>query len=223
MKIKFLALIFGIILLIYVLSGCGQSYDNILKSRSNRIASSPNDICPLLIGQQIPDGIVLKDANGNSVDLSAMLKIKPTLLIFYRGGWCPYCREQLVQLQLIEGRFYELGYQIIAISPDRVEKFKELNEKYTVHLPLLSDSKMDAAKALGIAYKLDEKTYAKYVEYGINIEDASGENHHILPVPATYIINSNGIIEFEYINPNHTTRVDPDIIVTAAEVAARKK
>ncbi len=76
---------------------------------------------------------------------------------------------------MIEGRFYELGFQIIAISPDRIEKFNNLQNQYTVHIPLLSDSKMAAANAFGIAYKIDDETNAKYIEYGINLEEASGE------------------------------------------------
>jgi len=75
------------------------------------------DICPLLIGEILPKA-TLQDAEGKTVALETIIKIKPTVLVFYRGGWCPFCNMQLSSLVEIEKDILDLGYQIVAISPD---------------------------------------------------------------------------------------------------------
>lgn len=125
------------------------------------------------------------------------------------------------QLQEIEDTVVALGYQIIAISPDRPEKLKAGPKTEGVKYLLLSDSNVSAAKAFGLAYRVDTNTVKKYIQFGIDLEDASGETHHILPVPAAYVVGTDGIINFEYINPNYKVRIDPELLLKAAEIGLK--
>ena len=129
---------------------------------------------------------------------------------------------QLGQLQEIEPKLNEMGYQIIAVSPDRPELLKQNIKKHNFTYLLLSDSKHDAARAFGIAFRVDEKSLKMYEQYGINIQAASGEHDLILPVPAVFVIGLDGIIKFEYVNPNYEVRLDPDILIVAARSALKK-
>ncbi len=129
---------------------------------------------------------------------------------------------QLGQLQEIEPKLNEIGYQIIAISPDRPELLAKNIKKHNFTYLLLSDSKKDAARAFGIAFRVDEQSLKTYEQYGIDIEAASGEHDRILPVPAVFVIGIDGIIKFEYVNPNYEVRLDPDILVTAARSSLKK-
>ncbi len=117
----------------------------------------------------------------------------------------------------------ELGYQIIAISPDLPERTKQLMEEKKYSYVLLSDSKKIAAKAYGIAFTLSDPLNTMYKEKGISIEDASGEADHVLPVPAVYIIGTDGIIQFQYVNPDYAVRIDIDVLVSAAIAVQRPK
>jgi peroxiredoxin len=126
--------------------------------------------------------VTLRTADGEAFDLSAAVSRKPAVLIFYRGGWCPYCNLHLGQLQEAEADLVKLGYQILAISPDRPAKLAESVEKGKLSYTLLSDAAMDAAKAFGIAFRVDDTTVEKYKGYGIDLEAASGQAHHLLPV-----------------------------------------
>lgn len=128
---------------------------------------------------------------------------------------------QLGQLQKIEPSLIELGYQIIAISPDRPEKFRESIEKHKLSYLLLSDSKMNGAQAFGLVFKVDEKALEQYKKYGVDLEDASGEKHHLLPVPAVFVVGTDGIVKFEYVNPNYKVRLDPDVLLAAAKAALK--
>jgi hypothetical protein len=65
------------------------------------IASDELSVRPLLNGQQIPK-VNLQDLNGKTVDLAEFTQQKPTIFFFYRGGWCPFCNNQMGQLKTIE-------------------------------------------------------------------------------------------------------------------------
>lgn len=123
---------------------------------------------------------------------------------------------QLGQLQKIEADLVELGYRILAISPDLPQNLKSTVEKNTLRYVLLSDSKMEAARAFGLAFRVDEQGYKRLSGYGIDLEAASGEKHHLLPVPAVYLVK-DGIIEFQYANPNYRVRLNPEVLLAAAK------
>lgn len=117
------------------------------------LPKTANDIAPLLIGEKIPD-LILKSAENKDTQLAALFKNKKTVLVFYRGGWCPYCNMHLSALAEAEKQILDLRYQIIAISPDTPENLKITAEKDKVKYTLLSDSKGELIKATGIALKL---------------------------------------------------------------------
>ena len=186
----------------------------------NKVPNDAQDICPILTGQSLPK-TTLKTADNKSFDLNAAVAETPTILIFYRGGWCLYCNIQLAQLQEIESELVQLGFQIIAVSPDRPKILKTHAEKKGLKYRLLSDSDMAAAKALGIAYKVDETIITKYKKYDMDLESDSGQKHHLLPVPAVFVIGTDGVIQFSYVNPNYKVRIDPGLLVEAAKAAIK--
>ncbi|MFC1601821.1 peroxiredoxin-like family protein [Candidatus Sumerlaeota bacterium] len=185
----------------------------------------PNDaakVRPILVGQPLPK-IVLRTADNAPFELNAAIAEKPTVLIFFRGGWCPFCSRHLGQLQSIEAELVELGCQIIAVSPDRPELLNAPVEKQQLKYRLLSDSRMTAARALGIAFRLDDATVEKYkTAYGIDIEADSGQTHHLLPVPSAFVIGRDGVVEFSYVNPDYKVRIDPGVLLAAARAAVNK-
>ena len=123
------------------------------------------------------------------------------------------------QLQKAEAKILELGYQILAISVDRPEKLRESIDKHSLTYTLLSDSKATSLKAFGLAFKLDDKTVGMYQQYNIDLDGASGESHHILPTPAAFIVSTDGVIKFKYVNPDHRVRAHPDVMLAAAKAA----
>ncbi len=130
---------------------------------------------------------------------------------------------QLGQLQKIESDLVDLGYQIIAISPDRPEKLKESVQKHQLGYTLLSDSQLEAAKAMGLAFRVSDETLRQYARWDIDLEEASGESHHLLPVPAVFLLNREGVIEFQFVHPNYKVRLDPEILLTVASRGGASK
>lgn len=93
---------------------------------------------------------------------------------------------------------------------------RESVEKQDLTYVVLSDSTTEAAQAFGLAFQIDDKTFELFKGYGIDLEDASGEDHHILPVPAVYIVGTDGVILFDYVNPDYKVRIDPEELLEAA-------
>lgn len=176
------------------------------------LPTSAKDIRPLPVGATIPD-IAVTTIDGDPFDLMAAVKAQPTVLVYYRGGWCPFCNMQLASLQQIEPTLKEIGYQIIAISADRPSSLLPTLDRHALTYTLLSDSTMAGAKALGIAWK-DTRG-------GRKLERASGMDHHILPVPAVIILDRKGVIQFLYANPNYRVRLDGDNLLDAARAALK--
>ncbi|MBK8550829.1 MAG: hypothetical protein IPL53_07105 [Ignavibacteria bacterium] len=75
---------------------------------------------------------------------------------------------------------------------------------------------MNAALQFGIAFKVADEIIEKYKSYDIDLEASSGKEHHLLPVPSVFILGTDGIISFEYVNPNYKIRLDPDVLLAAA-------
>lgn len=178
---------------------------------SAQVPAKPEDVSPLLIGENIPV-IKVPDAMGNNFDLNAAVGQKPTILIFYRGGWCPYCNKQLSGLQEIEAELKAMGYQIVAISTDSPDNLKASVTKNKLEYTLLSDADLNVSKQFGIAYKAPT-AYDKLLP-----ASSGGKNSDkLLPVPSIFIINKKGNIRFEYINVDFKQRMNPDLLKAVAK------
>ena len=167
-----------------------------------QIADKAEDISPLLIGEKIPT-LILENSNGEKVSTDKIFN-KKTVLVIYRGGWCPYCNSQLSEMQEIENQIIELGYNVVAISPDAPSFLKQTEDKKELKYQLYSDSDGKFSEALGIAFKKDKPKLDKYSE---------GKNPGFLPVPTVYVINEKQKIDFLYINPDYSVRLSGKLLL----------
>lgn len=176
---------------------------------------------PLAVGATAP-AVTVTSPDGTSFDLGAALVEKPTLLLFYRGGWCPYCNRELGELAEFEPKFTALGYQIIALSTDAPAGLSPTAAKNKVAYRLLSDRAMTAASAFGVAFRVDAATQKKYAGYKIDLAPVPGEpDARWLPVPTAYIIGRDRVIRFAYSNPDFKVRVPAAELLAAATAAAK--
>lgn len=199
--------------IIFITAGCKDTDEIVIAEQAKTIAPSAEETKPLSTGSKVPK-LTLLTARGKVFDLNQAIQNKPTVLIFYRGGWCPYCSKHLAKLQEIEPEIIKAGYQIIAISPDRPVKIRESIDKNKTKYLLLSDSKMEASKAFGVAFKLDKSTIKKYQQYGIDLYAASGEQHYSLPVPSVFVVGTDEVIKFDYVNPDYKVRLEANKLLT---------
>jgi peroxiredoxin len=223
MALRTVMLTVSTLMLVSLSLGCEPPADHAVSPQAAEppTPQTADAVRPLLVGARAPK-VTLRDTQGAPVDLTALLAKKPTVLVFYRGGWCMYCNTQLGQLKQAEAKILESGWQIVAVSPDRPAKLAESLAKHELNYSLLSDSDMAAARAFGVAFRLDDETVTKYQGYGIDLDDASGRDHHLLPVPAVFLLDAEGTIVFQYVNPNYAVRLHPDVLLAAVASHASK-
>nr|WP_193988126.1 peroxiredoxin-like family protein [Lelliottia steviae] len=187
-----------------------------IAATATNIANSAEQVSPLLPGLTIQN-VDLKDQFGKSVSLGERFKEKTTVLIVYRGGWCPYCSRQLASVQKIEKQLADLNAQIIAISPDSPEKLAE-SKISSPNYQLLSDDSLALSQQLGLAFYLDAKTAKIYRnKLGVNFVSLDGEAKVALPVPAVFVVDTKGLIHFQYANPNYKVRLTEDLLLAAVK------
>ena len=199
------------IILIFSLLTC-------LNANAREAPERAGDVCPIKVGQALPR-LMLTDIAGKAFDLNKAVAEQPTILVFYRGSWCPYCNTHLGEMQTIEKPLRDLGYQIIAISPDLPKNLAASVAKNTLQYQLLADTKAIAAQALGLAFRVDDATNSRYLGLGIDLEKASGEKHRLLPVPAAIVLDTSGSVRFVFSSPDYKVRVNTRVLQAAAETA----
>ena len=179
------------------------------------IAQVPNnaeDISPLLIGETVPNA-TLQDSDGNQIQLKKFIEKNPTVLVFYRGGWCPYCNLQLSGLVKIEKDILDLGHQIIAISPDDYRNLQTTESKDSINYTLLSDPDAKFIQEVGIGFKTPTM-----LKGFIATKGQKGKPSDIIPVPTVMILDKTGTILFEYINPNYKERISGEMLLAVLKI-----
>jgi peroxiredoxin len=185
------------------------------------LAQAQTNSSPLKVGDSIPE-VKLRTEDNKEVRLRTLVSEKPTVLIFYRGGWCPYCNRHLQALAGIEGDLNQAGAQLLAISPDQPSKLKATPDREKLGYRLLSDADAEAARGFGIAFQVEDALVKKYKEsYQIDLEAASGRTDHLLPHPAVFVVDTTGRIRFAHVNPDYKVRLEPMKILEAAQTAGR--
>jgi len=126
--------------------------------------------------------------------LAEKLEEGPVVLVFYRGGWCPYCNLQLNAYQQALPEIKEKGTQLIAVSPQTPDNTLSQKEKEELDFELLSDQKGETAADYEVLFEVPAAVKEVYQDFGLDIAEYNGLDEWILPVPAVYIINQEGKI-----------------------------
>ena len=171
-----------------------------------QIYPTANEVKPLLIGQKFADA-TLQNIEGKDVNLQSLISKKPSVVVFYRGGWCPYCNAQLSGLAKIEKEITDLGYQIIAISPENFQNIPDVAKKDKVAYTLLSDEGGKLIQKTGIAFEMPEKYKSSLGK------KVKGDLSPVLPVASVFILNTSGEIIFEYVNPDYKHRLSGEMLL----------
>ncbi len=174
------------------------------------------DVCPLKVGEEVPGDVSLVNADGESKMMSDVLSEK-SIVIFYRGGWCPYCMRHLSALHEVKQEIADLGYDLVAITPDQFDSLGVSESEAQTDIAIYSDSDADVIEAFGLGWKVNDELHEKYVtKYELDLTEWSGDEHRILPVPAVYVIH-DGVVQYQYVNPKYSVRLKPETLIAILE------
>eukprot|EP00760_Papus_ankaliazontas_P009408 PhM_4_TR14074/c0_g1_i1/m.60742 len=157
--------------------------------------------------------------NGSTVSSDELLKKGPLAIVFYRGGWCPYCNLQLRALQKHHAAIQALGAEVVAFAPEKAELRRDTNTKHSLSFPLVQDVNVAYAEQLGLAFTPDPDTKGLFDMFGIDLESNSGSTK--LPVPATLLVDKNGHVVLVHAVADYTTRLEPAVLVREIEGLAK--
>jgi peroxiredoxin len=162
----------------------------------------------LKAGDKAPD-FVLNDPEGKPVSSRDLLAKGPLVLSFYRGVWCPYCNMDLQALQAELPAIEARGANLVAVSPQTPPNSRRSQRENKLGFPILSDVKADVANAFGIRFALPDYLVEVYKGFKNDLPLINDDPSWVLPMPARYVIGTDGIIAYAEVNPDYTHRPDP--------------
>ena len=165
------------------------------------------------VGAFAPE-IKLKDTDGKMFVLGEQKN--KTVLVFYRGSWCPYCIRQLKSIKedLVK-KAKQKNVKLVAISVDKLLVAKKMKKKFGFDFTIISDPKAESLKAYKIVNKLSDELVRKYKNsYQIDVENDSGQIHHMVAHPAVFIVENKKVI-FSDVHTDYKQRTDNKEILKA--------
>ena len=204
-------------------------------SHSNRVVAadyaalpaSAEETTPLKTGDRAP-AFTVRTVDDEPFVFDPENLERPTILISFRGGWCPYCNMHLSELHTVIPELRKNGFDVLFLSNDRPELLYSSLKRETqesidgLDYVILSDADISAAMALGTAYRTD-KGLTDYLEKkGRDYEGSSIGKHNALAVPAVYVVDRSGEIVFDFVNPDYKIRLSAEDLLAAANKLLNK-
>ncbi|MFF8367369.1 peroxiredoxin-like family protein [Streptomyces lydicus] len=188
----------------------------VMERAARDLAASGQAARALRTGDRAP-GFRLPTATGGTVSLETLLDSGPVVLTFYRGAWCPYCNLALRALQQHHAGIAARGARLVAVSPQIPDESLTLAEKHSLDFDVLSDLGSDTAKQYGLAFDLPDDLAAVYDSFGFDLQHVNGGHSRTLPLPATYVIDRDGVIRWSFIDTDYTVRAEPADLLAALD------
>lgn len=177
----------------------------------------PADVEPLAVGEQVPE-VSVRNSNGEPVELRSLLGEGKLVIVFYRGGWCPYCNSHLADLKKIEPQISAKGARLIGICMDRPELIARYEAEHPLPFPLYSDGAADAIRAFRVAYRVTDDEVERLRSAGIDLIESSGHAHKLLPAPAVFIASKEGRLVYTFHSADYRKRIEPKDLLKALEL-----
>lgn len=172
------------------------------------------------LGARLPGTDGLRDALGQPFDLGMLVGRKPLVLVFYRGGWCPYCNLELRAYQQRLPEMRALGAELIAVSPENPDASLDTAGKNALAFAVLSDAGNRFADALGLRFTLTPALRPLYEAAGHPLPARNGDDSWTLPMPATLVVDRFGQVALVDADPDYRRRLEPQRVVDALAALA---
>jgi len=168
----------------------------------------------LKVGAHAPQ-FQLPDHRGETISSTELLSHGPLVVSFFRGRWCPFCVAQLEAMSFILPAIKSAGASLVAISPQSVKQSFFMVDQHKLGFPLLSDSGNKIATGFGLTYSVPEEQRAIYKRAFVNLPFVNEDASWTLPIPATFVLDRQGIITYMSANEDYTQRPEPADILRA--------
>lgn len=165
-------------------------------------------------GDRFPS-FTLPNAQGESTSLSSLLDKGKVVLTFYRGGWCPYCNLELKAFQAVLPEIEAKGATLVAITPETPDNTLSTRDKNELKFEVLTSKNNGLARDLNLVYQLPDDLVTLYKNFGIDLQNSQGNEENELPIAATYIIDQDGTITYDFLAEDYKLRANPQEVLAA--------
>jgi len=162
----------------------------------------------------------LEDATGEAVSLDQLVENGPAVIVFYRGGWCPYCNLALRSYQQdLLPQLEAFGARLVAISPQSPDESLSTKEKGALEFTVLSDPGARLADRIGIAFEQADDVLIAQRTLGLDLTKVNAEGAVRLPRPTVLVVDHDRLVHFVDVQPDYTARTEvADIIAALTEL-----
>lgn len=148
----------------------------------------------------------MESSEGEPVSLASWYPRGPVLIVFYRGGWCPLCNAQIHALTEAWPELQRRSVTPLLISVDRTEEAAKTEATYAIPFPVLADPDLAAHRAFQVVHHADDAEVRRLKDHGLDIEVASGKDHHELAIPSMFLVDRHGVIRWAHADEDYRTR-----------------
>ncbi|MCR8921882.1 AhpC/TSA family protein [Dasania sp. GY-MA-18] len=185
-------------------------------------ATKPSKLGTHEVGVGVANGskiknFTIKSHQGRLTSFNDLIKQGDIMVVFYRGGWCPYCNMQIRQLTEAWPEFKRRGITPVLISADKPDASMMAQKTYDIPFPVLSDPKLTAHKAFNVVFKLPDELVKTYQDYGIVLKDWSGKKHNKFAVASAFIVDKNGVVKWGHSSNDYKTRPSVEQLIKAID------
>ncbi|WP_444931025.1 peroxiredoxin-like family protein [Microbulbifer sp. SSSA002] len=178
-------------------------------ARSSReLAESGQVEQSVKVGEKAPH-FALQDSDGNQVVSEELLAKGPVILTFYRGVWCPYCNIELQALEEVAEEIRARGATLVAISMQGPAESRKSQRDNKLSFPILTDQGGELANKFGIRWTLQPYVIEFHKMFKVELPTIHRDGEWNLPMPARYVIDTDGSIAYAEVNPDYTRRPEP--------------
>jgi peroxiredoxin len=169
-------------------------------------------------GETMPP-FAMPDEQGRLVTLNALLADGPLAMTFHRGHWCPYCRINTRALAEAQERIAADGAQLAAIMPDRERFAAAFKAEGEVDYPILTDVDNGYALSLNLAVWVGDEMQRILESGGRDVSAYQGNQTWVMPIPATFVINREGVVTARFVDPDYRNRMTIEELLAALKAA----
>ena len=137
----------------------------------------------------------------------------PSSSISFAANWCPYCLHTLQALELALPSIEAAGAQLAALTPDTGSHLIATKRRHGLSYEILSDVDGAVGLQFGVLFRAPQSYRELLIGRGIDLEERHGNAGWLIPMPATFVINQSGVIQYAFVNVDFTRRAEPDEIV----------
>lgn len=167
-------------------------------------------------GTVLPDA-ELVDVHGHATSLGSVLRQAPSIVVLYRGVWCPHCNLALSAYQSMLPKLTGRGVQLVAISPQTPDNSLSMQEKHSLTFTVLSDPGNTLARHLGILTRPTEEAQQAQQRLGLDLTVVNADGTAGLPMPTTMAVDTGGVVRWIDVHPDYSTRTEPAAILAALD------